>query len=408
MVKVVWEKGRDMGLGGFVKRLFSSQTRDLDAARQAELRGDLAKAAELFGRADADEDVARIMMLRADAEPDPRARLSFFVQAAAAAPSESAIRKDARIRRAKTMIALAKGSVQSAAIRMDLLAAAKELEELGEAADAADAYRMCGDPDAEARALAAAGKIDELEALLEHDQAKERLSIATRVRGEKIDEALSSGRRRDALALCDVAAKADPNDRGARDGAESLRAKRATGLVASVAIHGKNSRIVLGEEVVVGRSEGQIQIPSHAVSRRHLALFRRDGVVFARDLESRNGTTLRGMRIANELPIGGGIDLSLGNEVPISIAPCDDLEGGIAIEVGGVRYVAPLGAAKLGVGDWELACGEGDWLELRFSKTPAFLAQMSLASPVTLLVHDAISSERDAPPALEIRPLAQG
>ena len=405
-------KGRDMGLGGFVKRLFSGiqfrKARDLDAARQAELRGDLAKAAELFGRAEANEEVARIMMLRADAEPDPRARLSFLVQGAAAAPAESAIRKDARIRRAKTIIALAKGSVQSAAIRLDVLAAAKELEELGEAADAAEAYRACGDRDAEARALAAAGKIDELEALLEHDHARERLSIATRARAEKIDEALSTGRRREALALYEAAAKSDPNDRGARDGAESLRAKRATGLIVNVAIRGKNSRIVLGEEVVVGRSEGQIQIPSHAVSRRHLAVRRHGDGVVVRDLESRNGTTLRGMKIASELPVGSGIEVSLGDEVRVAIAPCDDLEGAVAIEVGGVRYVAPLGVAKLGVGDWVLACDESDWLELRFSETPAFLGQMSLVSPVTLLVRDAISSERDAPPALEIFPLAQG
>ena len=401
-------KGRDMGLGEFVKRVFSGlnsgHARDLDAARQAELRGDLPKAAELFGRAEAHEEVARIMMLRADAEPDPRARLSFFVQAAAIAPADSPFRKEARVRRARTTIALAKGGVQSAAIRMDVLAAAKELEELGEAADAADAYRACGDRDAEARALAAAGKIDELEALLEHDHAKERLSIATRERSEKIEEAIATGRRREALALLDAALKSDSADRKAREGAETLRSKRAAGLLPHVEIRGKKCRIVLGEEIVVGRSEGQIQIPSHAVSRRHLAVFRRDGAVFVRDLGSRNGTTLRGMRIANELPVGGGIELSLGNELPLSVAPSDELEDAIAIDVAGMRYVAPLGIAKLGIGDWELACGESDWLELRFSKTPAFMGGMSLVSPVTLLVRDAISSERDARPVLEVMP----
>lgn len=394
--------------GGFLKRLFSGTARQLDAARQAELRGDLPKAAELFGRANAPEDVARIMMLRADAEPDPRARLSILVQAAAVAPKESALRNDARVRRAKTTIALAKGAVQSAAVRMDVMAAAKELEDLGEAADAADAYRACGDRDAEARALAAAGKIDELEALLDGDQARSRASIATRARNEKIEEAISTGRRREAIALIDAAAKVDPTDRGMRERADSLRSKRAMGRTVRVEIEGKTSLIVLGEEIVVGRSEGQIQISSHAVSRRHLLVRRRDGAIVVRDLETRNGTTLRGMPIANEMPVGDGIELSLGNEVPISISPCPDLADAIAIEAGGTRYVAPLGAAKLGIGDWELACGEADWIELRFTKPFAFLGSVSLVSPVTLLLRDAIAADRDAAPVFEVLPLGQG
>ncbi|MGH7330438.1 MAG: FHA domain-containing protein, partial [Polyangiaceae bacterium] len=258
------------------------------------------------------------------------------------------------------------------------------------------------------RALAAAGKIEELEALLDRDHAHERVSIATRERTEKIEEALSTGRRRDALALIESAAKADAADRGLRERAESLRGKRAMGPIARLEIRGKIRRIVLGGEIVVGRSEGQIQIPSQAVSRRHLVVLRRNGAIIVRDLESRNGTTLRGMPIANEMPVGDGIELSLGNEVPITITPCDDLEGAIAIEAAGTRYIAPLGAAKLGIGDWELACGEGDWLELRFARSPAFLGNVSLVSPVTLLVRDAIASERDAAPVFEALPPNQG
>ncbi|HEX7667813.1 MAG TPA: FHA domain-containing protein, partial [Polyangiaceae bacterium] len=296
--------------------------------------------------------------------------------------------------RARTVVLLAKGNVLSAAIRADVLAAAKTLEETGAPEDAADAYRLCGDREAEARALTAAGKIDELEALLDSEQAEARKSRAKLDRLEAIDEALASGQRREALRLADAVLADDAGDRAARDRADILRAKRVSGSVVRLELAGKGSTLVLGDEIVVGRVEGAIRVPSQALSRRHLRVARVGGNVVVADLGSRNGTLLRGIAIGGELPVGEGVELSLGGEVPLRVVPAEEWAGAVAIEIGGTRYVAPLGPATVGEGDWELVLGGEDWVELRFARSPAFVAGVALSSPVTLLAGDVLAAER--------------
>ena len=72
------------------------------------------------------------------------------------------------------------------------------------------------------------------------------------------------------------------------------------------------------------------------------------------------------MRIAGAIPVamGAGLELKLGGEVPLRLAASDDLPGALAIEVGGSRYVAPLGPARLGIGAWRLESASDGWLEL--------------------------------------------
>ena len=61
-------------------------------------------------------------------------------------------------------------------------------------------------------------------------------------------------------------------------------------------------------------------------------------------------------RGARRLPL----ELQLGAEVPLVLAPAEDLPGAVAIEIAGARYVAPLGPARLGIGAWRLeAAGAG-------------------------------------------------
>jgi hypothetical protein len=389
-----------MGIFDRMRKAFSRTGRDIGAARQAELRGDLAKAAALFGRAGENGEVARIMMLRAEAEPDPKARLQHYVQAAGIAPEGDPQRKIAQIRRAQMMTLLVKGGPLSAASRADLIQAANDLEELGEAAEAAEAFKLAGDHESEARALAAAGKIEELETLLDHEQAERQKKRSQRTRLEEIDLASATGKRREAIA---IAASIDDESSGAaRIRAEAIRAKRLLGDIVRVEIDGKIRRFVIGNEVVIGRAEGQIQIASHAISRKHLRIFRRGAEFFVSDLRSRNGTTMRGVAIGGEISVGPGIDVSLGNEVLVRIAPSSDFEGALSIEAGGNTYVAMLGPTKIGIGDWELRVGEARWVDLAFTSPAAYLGDLVLSSPVALLVGDEISSERGAPPVVRL------
>jgi hypothetical protein len=85
-------------------------------------------------------------------------------------------------------------------------------------------------------------------------------------------------------------------------------------------------------------------------------------------------------------------------------APAGDLSGAFSIEIGGTRYLAPLGPASLGIGRWRLDRGEDDWVELSTDDAPpAFAAGLQLASHITLLVGDAIACERGGMPLLELR-----
>src|SRR4051794_1904971 len=109
-------------------------------ARAAELRGDLVKAAELFGQAENSAEVARVMVLRGEAEPDARARLLLYTQASKLAPEGSETNKSARLKRAELLLALAGDAAVSAVARHEIVEAAKDLEAIGEPLKAAEAF----------------------------------------------------------------------------------------------------------------------------------------------------------------------------------------------------------------------------------------------------------------------------
>lgn len=382
---------------------FFGKGRHEAAAERAELRGDLARAAELWGLAGRLDEAARVMILRGDAEPAAGPRMQHYLQAIRTAPAEHPVRKEARTKRALLAVAVASSSgALSAAARHDLLEAAKELEEIGEATRAADAYRIAGDREGEARALTAAGDVEKLEALLAGEAEKDRRARERHDRAAEIEMLLQSGRRRDALAAAETLARTFPEERLFAERADSLRARRLVGRVVKLAIEGKPVDVVLGDDVVVGRTEGAIRVASHAVSRQHLRVAREAGEAVVADLESRNGTLLRGVRLAGALAVGDGIEVELGGEVRVRVSPATELVGAVAIEVAGARYVAPLGPARLPIGDWRLETAADGWVELVSAVPPAFASEASLVGRATLLVGDAIGAARGGAPVLGV------
>jgi hypothetical protein len=214
---------------------------------------------------------------------------------------------------------------------------------------------------------------------------------------------IATGRRREALAAAERLAHTVPPDSTASEHVERLRARRLVGPVLRLALLGKPYTVVLGDEVVLGRTEGALTLRSSATSRKHLAIARSDGRIIVRDLASRNGTLLRGMRIADAVPVGEGLELQLGGEVTLGVAPSAVLDGAVDIRVAGERYVAPLGMARLGIGDWRLECAADGWIELvSTGHSSAFLGSFALAPRTTLLAGDAITATRSGETALEI------
>ncbi|CAN5418981.1 hypothetical protein BH09MYX1_BH09MYX1_32080 [soil metagenome] len=389
-----------MGVFDFFKKKV-----DTRGARQAELRGDLVKATELYAQAGSPEEAARVMILRGDSETDDRRRLQLYVQAVGLAPETHAIATEARKKRATLLVAqlsAAGAGPASAAAKRELVFAAKELLEVNEPVAAAEAFRLAGDREGEAKALAASGDVERLELLLTEDQVEGRARRERKDLSSDVELYVASGRRREALVSAEKWLQTHADDGPMRERALHLKSRRALGPIAQLRLNGEKTPAVLGADVVIGRTEGTLRVASAAVSRTHVRIAREGGVIVVRDLGSRNGTQLRGMNVVGALPIGDGIDLTLGKEVRVRVSPTEAMEGAVYIEIGGERYVAPIGPGKLPGHDWELREGEAGWIELHSAEESAFLGEVSLVPATTLLVGDVISARRGGPEVLRI------
>jgi hypothetical protein len=390
--------------------------RTLAQARASELRGELAHAAVFFACAARPDEAARVMVLLGDAEPDPALRLGHYLRAIATAPPESVVRDHARRRHSSIVVAMTANAPMTAALKRTLIDAASELEAIGDYSQAAHAYGLALDVEAQARALALAGEVDTLDSVLTKKQIRTRDAIALRQTSDDIALLIASGRRREAAAMARTS-----GDEALRERGRSIHLRRVAGSVVNAIVRGKRMLIALGDEIVIGRaperggapaaqrpdatgSIGSITVAAAAVSRRHIAIARRDGQVVVRDLGSRNATTLRGLSLSGEALVGEGIELRLGGDVPLVVRPTSELGGGaVAIEVAGMRCVACLGPAMLGVGRWRLERGDEGWVELATDDDPpAFAGNFRLAMSVTLLAGDALSAERGAAAVLEL------
>src|SRR3990170_4837570 len=66
-------------------------------------------------------------------------------------------------------------------------------------------------------------------------------------------------------------------------------------------------------EFIIGRSQGcHLCAGSSAVSRQHCAILRQDNRVSIKDLGSRNGTVVNGIKIAEETELASGDEVTVG------------------------------------------------------------------------------------------------
>jgi hypothetical protein len=389
---------------GIIDRIFRDRD-SVSEARRAELSGDLPRAIDLWAQANKPEEVARIMVLRGDAEIDVRRRLQHYVQAVATAPPDSLVHKQARVKKATFALALASDAHVSATTRRDLLEAAKDLEDLGETDRAAEAYALLKDTEGQARALMQGGQVERLETLLSDEQSKANLERERKRDHAEVELLVLAGRRREALDLAERLAKGSPLGAPARQRVENLRTRRVAAGVCRILLSGRPVNLIVDDEVVIGRTEGTVLVRSSALSRRHLSIVRRAEAVVVLDLGSRNGTLLRGMHISGALPVGAGVELELGGVVKVKVVPSAIFGDAVDVEVGGERYVASLGPARLGVGTWRLERASDGWVELVTTDgPPAYRDGMVMYSRTTLLVGDRVALVRggQVAPALEI------
>ncbi|MFT3772875.1 MAG: FHA domain-containing serine/threonine-protein kinase [Minicystis sp.] len=366
---------------GFFDRFLPKSKREGRLAREAqerELSGDLGAAVSLYTEAGLPDDAARVLLLRADAEGSVEKRMAFCALAAATAAGEE-LKTKARARKALIAFDTLR-SRGGAFLANEVLVVARELEDTGELERAAEAYALGGDGEGEVRALTAAGAIEKLEERLKAAESATRSQRELETSLRKIADLDRTAERRAALEVA-RAALADRDDARLADAARAIRARLLRGPVVELAIEGEIRRCALGDEVTIGRGDATIVIASRAVSRRHLRVARGAAGVFVEDLETRNGTMLAGARIGAALPVGEGVSLMLGGEVPCNVAPAE--RGMVVITLAGTSYLAPLG--DLPVHGWRVAA-DGELVTL---VTPAgaerpYLGNYQLAARVEL------------------------
>lgn len=107
------------------------------------------------------------------------------------------------------------------------------------------------------------------------------------------------------------------------DASEGVEAEKGAGSPPARWLLWRRQILPLAEgENVVGRGrEAQVRIPTSEVSRRHARIVVDAGGVTIEDLESRNGTFVRGRPVKRATPLADGDEVAFGPELTTFCAP---------------------------------------------------------------------------------------
>jgi len=380
---------------GLFDRFVGKQRKEA-RAKKKELAGDLERATELYLEAELPGEAARLLLLRADAEADPNKRMVLCAQAARVGEGTDE-GDEAKRRKALLGFDVVKGS-KGATMHGELVRVAADLEACGAWEEAAEAYRMAEDTEAEIRVLEEAGAIEQLEERLRQTSQKakherDRSQLLHRIRDlDRIAE------RRVALKAALEWLERERDEQIELE-VDRIRSKLLDGPVIALVVNGIPTRYVLGTTITVGRAHADIVVHSSAISRQHLRLSRTEDGPVVEDLQTRNGTTIAGARLSAPMPIGDGLTLELAGKAPCRLEPAypGDLAGPVAVQIAGEHYVVPLGPLR--IGGWVIVDahhGEDRFIVLRTldGRDPPHMAGYRLAHEIELCYGDELCEER--------------
>jgi pSer/pThr/pTyr-binding forkhead associated (FHA) protein len=373
----------------WLKRMFDSRYRQ---ARAAEGAGEWRRAAALWAEAGEPLLASEALVHLAERAARLEERLEAWHDALRWIPEDDTERRDdieRRMARAVLQDAQLRGA-ESAEEKRRLADAAARLERAGAPGDAADAWRILGRTEDQARCLEAAGEIDELEALLERtSQADARQGKLRRLLTE-YEMALEYGARLEARAALREAAQVASEDRSVTELLRRLEGRLPAPSRVRLTIDGRRVAFVGRLPAVIGRSEADVVVRGTSVSRRHAEVALADGTLVLRDLDSRNGTLVRGLPIRGTIELGGPTEVGLGDDVRLTVAPHGsylvlDVESGLdrgeRVVVGeGELRADGLPAAIRFVEGWAVLAAD--------PRTDLTLGERACALPVHLLVGD--------------------
>jgi hypothetical protein len=335
---------------------------------------------------------ARVLSTLADLASEPRQALELLVRARRMVPAETDVGRALARRYLRIRLDLARRS--GVALPSELAAIGAELELVGDVAGAREALKLAGDREGETRLLIANGEIDALEETLSAEQDAARRAIRLKDALREVAALEAAGQR---VRAIDLARRQDGPE--ARAAASTIEARLARPPMLRMEVLGKAARLILGDEVIVGRRDADLIVVSPVVSRHHLRLFRgADGLPWVEGLGAANGTVLAGARLSGAVPVHAPLSLSLGGEVPCVLTPGD---AGLFVEIGGETILAPLGPGRAGpfaiavVGDvYRLSPLQGGPVPL--------LDRTSIAEGLDLAIGDELRSDRDGPIVLKV------
>jgi hypothetical protein len=386
-----------MGLiNRFMERFARARAPSRGAALEA--RGQLQEAYELYHATGQGGDAARVMLARAQSEPDPRKRLALLALAVSCAPEPSEISREALTRHGLLALDLLRSNPQSLMVSERAQLAA-QLESIGKLLEAAEVFGTLGDVDNQSRLLAACGAIDELETAFSNDEKLRNAHRARELTYGSARDLQAVGRRVPALRACEKWLVQHPDDEDIEALARRIRQQLVVGSAVSARLHGERVTLALGKEVVVGRDQGAISLNAPVLSRKHLVIRSGPRGPEVYDPGSRNGTLLAGARIACNLPIGQGLQLSLGGEIPCRIEPWGN--GGAKLSIAGQDFIAPLGPLHLA--RWTISpTTESVCLTCDISVTPPLLNGIVSSPPIDLALGDELRAVREGPVLLQV------
>lgn len=374
------------------KRMFDGRHRK---ARAAEGAGEWRRAASLWVEAGEYELAAGALIHLAERDGDLEGRLEAWHDALAWISDEDEERREEVERRMGMAVledAEARG-VASAEEKRRLGAAAARLERFDRPAAAADAFAMLGRREDQARCLQLAGEVEKLEALLsESNEQDEREGKLRRLLSD-YEMALAYGARLEARAALREASRAAPSERSVSELLRRLEARLPPPSRVRLAIDGRRVSFVGRLPAVIGRGDAEIPIRGTSVSRAHAEVALADGRLVIRDLDSRNGTLVRGLPIREAIELTGATEIGLGDDVTLAVSPRErslviDVRGGFdrgeRIVVGeGALRVDGLPASVTFESGWAVLSADAD--------APLELEGKTCALPIHLLVEDRIS-----------------
>lgn len=299
--------------------------RSTGAAERAEAEGRFEDAVRLYVDAGAREEAVRVLLAVSETTRALEARRSLLTRAATLSRND-AQQVEARRRLARLTVDEAEDDPpRTDDDRRALADAARALEGLGEHGDAARAYVMLEDREGIVRTLTLSGDVEALERLTGARDDVDRHGLRRRAATEDADTRWRSGDRPGSLAALRAWVGSNADDHEARRLLDQREASLLRGGRCELRVDGEAVSLMGKLPLVIGR-EGDLVLRGAGVSRRHCEIARSDdaeGAYELRDLESRAGTRLDGLRIGAPMRLRDGQRVELGDDLALRVGLAD-------------------------------------------------------------------------------------